>query len=301
MNIDNKNFIQKKDILNPIKKRNSSKKLPSNNNQRNFSKGKKENKINLNNNNINKENIIPKQKFNIDLFLGVKEQFEKDKEKSSNTNNNNIYLNFYNKHTKNQILQKENKISKKFLENNKEFIKEKQEKFKLKKAEEEKIRKQKEKEDTNEYRKLQMAKLYKMEDIYKKELLKRKNKNSYLTKKQKIAIIAKNKNDNIKNKINNNKNKEEDKKIDNDKNITEEPIIKDEENVIKITREEYDNKLDSLIKQTRIYINELEKLPVANKTNKIYERELQLNKSIDEIQQQIKKYQLYEGIQIIEE
>ena len=300
MNIDNKNFIQKKDTLNPIKKRNSSKKLPSNNNQRNFSKGKKENKINLNNNNINKENIIPKQKFNIDLFLGVKEQFEKDKEKSSNTNNNNIYLNFYNKHTKNQILQKENKISKKFLENNKEFIKEKQEKFKLKKAEEEKIRKQKEKEDTNEYRKLQMAKLYKMEDIYKKEILKKKNKNSYLTKKQKIAIIAKNKNDNIKNKINNNK-KEEDKKLDNDKNLIEKPIIKDEENVIKITREEYDNKLDSLIKQTRIYINELEKLPVANKTNKIYERELQLNKNIDEIQQQIKKYQLYEGIQIIEE
>ena len=143
MNIDNKNFIQKKDILNPIKKRNSSKKLSQNTNQRNFSKGKKENKINLNNNNINKENIIPKQKFNIDLFLGVKEQFEKDKEKSSNANN--IYLNFYNKHTKNQVLQKENKISKKFLDNNKEYIKEKQEKFKKKKLEEEKIKKTKRK------------------------------------------------------------------------------------------------------------------------------------------------------------
>ena len=47
-------------------------------------------------------------------------------------------------------------------------------------------------------------------------------------------------------------------------------------------------------------VNELEKLPIANKSNKIYERELQLNKYIDEIQEQIKKYQLYQGIQIIE-
>ena len=292
MNIANNNHISSKNKLNLLPKRNNSNKLFRSNTNKISEKNKKIN------NRENTNNKLPKNKFNIDLFLGVKEQFQKDEPKNKN---NHIYLNFYNENTKNQVLKKENKISKKFLENNKEYIKEKQEKYKIKKAEEEKIRKQKEKEDTNEYRKLQMAKLYKMEDIYKKEILKRKNKNSYLTKKQKIAIIAKNKNDNIKNKINNNKNKEEDKKIDNDKNITEEPIIKDEENVIKITREEYDNKLDSLIKQTRIYINELEKLPVANKTNKIYERELQLNKNIDEIQQQIKKYQLYEGIQIIEE
>ena len=71
--------------------------------------------------------------------------------------------------------------------------------------------------------------------------------------------------------------------------------------IIKITREVYDKKLDSFIKQTRIYINELEKLPIANKSKKIYERELQLNKYIDEIQEQIKKYQLYDGIEIVEE
>ena len=34
-----------------------------------------------------------------------------------------------------------------------------------------------------------------MEDIYKKEIIKRKNKKVMLTKKDKIAIIAKNKND----------------------------------------------------------------------------------------------------------
>ena len=269
MNSNNKKFIKKKEIFKQLKKENNSNKILTNNYGTNPNKKKLD----------NKEKIIPKQKYNIDLFLGVKEQFQN--EKSSN-NNNNIYLNFYNKHTKNQI-QKENKISKKFLENNKEYIKEKQEKFKIKKEQEEKKRKQKEKEDTNEYRKLQMEKLYKMESLYKKEVIKRKNKNKSV----------------MKNKIKNNM--EEIKKINsNNKNMIDSNKKVDENNMIKITREEYDNKLDSLIKQTRIYLNELEKLPIANKSNKIYEREIQLNKNIDEIQKQIKRYQLYERIEIIE-
>jgi hypothetical protein len=292
MNAHNNINIQIKDKANLNKIRNNSKKIYKNNTNINLIKN---NKNNNKENRDNKDNIIPKQKYNIDLFLGVKEQFQN--EQSESNNNKNIYLNFYNKHTKNQVLQKENKISKKFLDNNKEYIKEKQEKFKLKKAEEEKIRKQKEKEDTNEYRKLQMAKLYKMEDIYKKEIIKRKNKKVMLTKKDKIAIIAKNKNDI---KINQNKKKEQNIKIDKDIKINDNNEIQDEKIKIKITRDEYNNKLDSLIKQTRIYLNELEKLPIANKNSKIYEREIQLNKYIDEIQEQIKKYQLLEGIEIIE-
>ena len=55
-----------------------------------------------------------------------------------------------------------------------------------------------------------------------------------------------------------------------------------------------------MIKQTRIYLNELEKLPIANKSNKVYEREIELNKYIDEIQEQIKKYQLLDGLEIVE-
>ena len=289
-NINNK-LIKNKNLA---KIRNNSKNIKQYNSNKNFSK----NKVNNDNNN---NNIIPKQKYNIDLFLGLKEQFEN--EKADKNNNKNIYLDFYNKHTKNQVLQKENETSKKFLENNKQYIKQKQEKFKLKKAEEEKIRKQKEKEDTNEYRKLQMAKLYKVEDIYKKEIAKRKN-NKYLSqkKKEKISITAKNKN-NKDIKINVDKKQEEKKQINkkekkdtNNINITN----SDNNNKIKITREEYNKKLDSLIKQTRIYLNELEKLPIANKTNKVYERELQLNKYIDEMQEQIKKYQIHDGIEIIE-
>ena len=271
MNSNNKKFIKKKEIFKQLKKENNSNKILTNNYGTNPNKKKLD----------NKEKIIPKQKYNIDLFLGVKEQFQNEKS-TNNNNNNNIYLNFYNKHTKNQI-QKENKLGKKFLENNKEYIKEKQEKFKIKKEQEEKKRKQKEKEDTNEYRKLQMTKLYKMESLYKKEIIKRKNTNKSGMKyniknnKEEIKVI----NSNNKNSININK-------------------TEDGNKMIKITREEYDNKLDSLIKQTRIYLNELEKLPIANKSNKIYEREIQLNKNIDEIQKQIKKYQLYEGIEIVE-
>ena len=97
-------------------------------------------KVNQSKCNIKKENNNEKLKsvFNIDLFTGLKEEFEKEK---STKKNNNIYLNFYNKHTKNQVFQKENIISKKFYENNIELIKEKQEKYKLKKEEEEKIKK----------------------------------------------------------------------------------------------------------------------------------------------------------------
>ena len=298
MNADNKNIMHTKNKLNLLPKSNTSKKLFHNNT--NINLGKNKNNINLNKD--NNDNKIPKTKFNIDLFLGVKEQFKKDE-----SNNNNLYLNFYNKNTKNQVLKKENKISKKFLENNKEYIKEKQEKFKKKKLEEEKIKKQKEKEDTNEYRKLQMIKLYKVEDIYKKEIAKRKNNNKnknskyFSQKKDKISIIAKNK-ENIKTNVVGEKeeiNFNNKGKIIIEKNDINEIKI-DNDIKIKITREEYDKKLDSLIKQTRIYLNELEKLPIANKSSKVYERELELNKYINEIQEQIKKYQLLDGLEIVE-
>ena len=253
-----------------------------------------ENKLNQNNPIIKNLNLIQKEKskslvknknsqinenkkeikksiYNIDLFTGIKEEFEKDE---NSNKNNNIYLNFYNNHTKNQVLQKESKISKKVLDYNTKCIKEKQEIFRLKKEEEEKVKKEKEKEDTNEFRKEQRAKLYKMEDIYKKEIMKRKNKKLL----PKIAIVAKNKND-IKNKKVNNTNE----KIDDGKKI-------------KITRKEYDKKLDFFINQSRLCLYELEKLNKDNKTPKVYQRENQLNKYIKELEANIFKYQNHIGI-----
>ena len=263
-------------------------------------RGLSENKLNKNNvlknvkfpknkinNNINKEKkdnneIIPQ--YNIDLFTGVKEEFEKEK---NNSKNNNIYLNFYNKYTKNQVLPKENKISKRFFDNNIELIKEKQEKYKLRKEEEEKIKKQKEREDTNEYRKEQMAKLYKMENVYKREILKRKNKTNLPRSCQKITIMAKDKE----------KNERNEKKESDGKNEKKE----NDGNVIKISMKEYDKKFDYFNKQARIYLNELEKMPVANKTMKVYERERHLNKLINDLQGNIFKYQNHIGIEIVDD
>ena len=269
-------------------------------------RGLSENKLNKNKSTTNKLNLIEKEKpkslaknkssrnnenkkeikksqYNIDLFTGIKEEFDKDKNANKN---NNIYLNFYNKHTKNQVLQKESKISKKFFDNNVEYIKEKQEKYKLKKEEEEKIKKQKEREDTNEYRKEQSIKLYKMEDVYKREIMKRKNQKLFSKSKEKIGIVAKNKND-IKSK--------KGEKID-EKNIKKLEDGKE----IKITKKEYDKKMDYFLKQSRLCLNELEKLPIANKTMKVYQRESQLNKYIKILQENIFKYQNHIGITIID-
>ena len=251
---------------------------------------------NKKNKNNKENNEIIKPLYNIDLFTGVKEEFEKEKTTNKKSyNNNNIYLNFYNKHTKNQVLQEENEINKKFFNNNVKLIKEKQEKYKLKKEEEEKIKKQKEREDTNEYRKEQMAKLYKIENVYKREIMKRKNKKIYYQKpSEKITIVAKNKSEgelgknlsenksNENNKINNNDGENGDK-------------------IIKMTKKEYEKKMDYYIKQTRIYVNELEKLPIANKTNKVYQRESQLNKNIKELQNNIIKLQNKNRIEIIDD
>ena len=264
-------------------------------------KGLSQNKLNQNNLLMKNPNFIPKEKskslsknksnlinenkkeikknvYNIDLFTGIKEEYEKD----DNINkNNNIYLNFYNNHTKNQVLQKESKISKKVLDYNTKCIKQKQEIFRLKKEEEEKVKKQKEKEDTNEYRKEQRAKFYKMEDIYKKEIMKRKNKKLL----PKIAIVAKNKDDI--------KNKKVNKTDDNIKKISDGKQIK-------ITRKEYDKKLEFFINQSRLCLNELEKLPKDNKTPKVCQRENQLNKYIKELEANIFKYQNHIGIMVIE-
>ena len=72
-------------------------------------------------------------------------------------------------------------------------------------------------------------------------------------------------------------------------------------NVIKLSRKEYDKKLDYFNKQTRIYLNELEKMPVANKTMKVYERERHLNKLINDLQGNIFKYQNHIGIEIVDD
>ena len=252
-----------------------------------ISKIKSKYKLDLNKQKKESDNEVPKYIYNIDLFTGVKEEFEKDKNESKN---NNIYLKFYNKHTKNMVLPRENQINKKYFNNNLELIKQKQEKYKLKKEKEEEIKKQKEREDSNEYRKAQMAKLYKMENVYKKEIMKRKNnKIRFISSSKKIAIVAKDKEKN--NLENNEKNK---KILENNGKV-------EDGKEIKITRKEYEKKIDYLTKETRKHVNELEKMPIANKTYKVYEKERKLNQIINDIQKILKKYENKEGMVVVDD
>ena len=59
--------------------------------------------------------------------------------------------------------------------------------------------------------------------------------------------------------------------------------------------------MDYFTKQIRIYLNELEKMPIANKTLKVYQREEELNKNIKDLQNEMNNYQNKIGIIIIDE
>ena len=275
----------------------------------------------LNNKYYNFEN---KPKYNIDLFKGVREELEKDK-----NSNNNIYLNFYNKHTKNKVLQDFTDLNKKYYDINMEKIKEKEYKFKIKKEEEEKLRKKKEKEDSNEYRKEQMLKLYTNQlNKYKKQL---NSNNKYMNIKPKIYnSVRNNTNKNIiskskpkidlkprqtktkieqikkrdysyKKKIGNKKSINNDYKIpiNSKKNENHHKIIP-KGNMILMTKKEYDKTIKDLKEKAKIYINELDKLKYNGKTIQAFERQIELGQLIDKIRRDIDKYQSKIGLKIIE-
>lgn len=274
-----------------------------------------------------------KPKYNIDLFKGVKEELEKDKNSS-----NNIYLNFYNKHTKNKVLQDFTDMNKKYYDINMECIKEKEYKYKKKKENEEKIRKRKEKEDSNEYRKEQMLKLYSNElNKYKKIL---NSNNKYINIKPKIydnnkkniiskskpkievkqnqqiiktepikkrdfscprkIIGRKNNNSNNINKISFNMNKErKEEKNYLKKNEKHNKIIPNG-NIILITKKEYDNIIKELKEKAKIYVNELDKLKNNGSTIQSFEKQIELGQLIEKIRKDIEKYQSKVGIKIID-
>jgi hypothetical protein len=275
-----------------------------------------------------------KPKFNIDLFEGVREELEKD------TNSNNLYLNFYNKHTRDKVLQDLTDTNKKYYDINMEQIKEKEYKYKKKKEEEEKIRKKKEKEDTNEYRKEQMLKLYSNElNKYKKHL---NSNNKYMNIKPKLYDNYNSKNNNknviskskpkveikpkrqvtykepmkkrdyscpkriIENKYNSNRNY---KMTDYNSNKKEEMANKKTEkhnkiipkgNTVVMTQKEYDKTIKELKEKAKMYINDLDKLKANGKSIQAFEKEIELSQLIDKIRRDIDKFQSKLGIKIID-
>ena len=275
------------------------------------------------NNNYNNE-----PKYNIDLLQGVQEELEKDKNSS-----NNIYLNFYNKHTKNKVLQDFTDLNKKYYDINMEHIKEKEYKYKKKKEEEEYIKKKKEKEDTNEYRKEQMFKLYSNQlNKYKKQL---NSNNKYLNIKPKVYS----KNNTVKNIISKSRpkieikqnqqsimkkrdfsqhkkyiedsytNKEYKISFNKDKNEPKIKKIKKNEkhnkiipkgNIILMTKKEYDKAINDLKEKAKNYVNELDKLKYNGNSLKSFERQIELGQLVDKIRKDIDKYRAKIGLRIVD-
>ena len=250
-------------------------------------------------NNHNKKPI-----YNIDLFTGVKEEFDKGIDID---NTNNLYLNFYNKHTKNKVLQDETDISKKFYDSNLEYIKSKEYKYKKKQEEIEKIKKKKEREDSNEYRKQQMQKLYSNQlKSYEKQLKNHNKKysnvkprlyNNKSIPKPKITIPEQ---PQIIPKCFKKREMSNPKKFDygikksNDKHKKIIPLGSE----VVMTKKEYDKQIKEMVELLEGYLQEKNNLPMGGGIHN-FERQIELGQLIDRTKKNIDKYRKKVGIRII--
>ena len=250
-------------------------------------------------NEINKQRnlLFFKPVFNIDLFSDIPREI--------NINSKNLYLNFYNEHTKKQVLHNMNRS----LNNNRYY--------------EEKLKNQIEKEKKFEYRQRRMNKLYSSKNflnnnnnhIIDKPKITKDNKSNGLVRScslpnyckkldinncNKIRKVKGNKKTKFRKKLKMNlsfddklNNEKEQKKLK-DINIT----TKIPKGVIVMTQQKYNRKIKTMIKLSKIYENELESIKIR-KTNEI-EKENNLKLLLDSINDEIQKYKKKIDILIIE-
>ena len=256
--------------------------------------------------------LFLKPVYNIDLFTDIP--------KEKNINSKNIYLKFYNEHTKKKVLHNENNTicSNHYYEQNIDYIKQKQLKNKIKKQNEEKLKIQIEKEKSLEYRQKRMNKLYSSKNI-----LNNNNNNIIVSKSKKFEQIKNNKikrcsslpnkyniNEINNNKKNNNKKYDKGKKSVNlsfdEKQRSEKGINRPKINIkfsklpkdfIVMTQSKYNKKLKTMLKLSKIYENEL-KLLKNNKKDNIEKDNLNL--LLNSINDEIDKYKNKIDILIIE-
>ncbi len=270
-------------------------------------------------NEINKKRnfLLFKPVFNIDLFSDIPREI--------NFNSKNLYLKFYNEHTKKQVLHNMNKSlsNNRYYEQNLEYIKKKQMNNKIQKEKEEKLKNQKEKEKKFEYRQRRMNKLYSSKNflnnnnnhIIDKSKITKSNKSNNLVRScslpnycKKLDINNCHKNKKLKaNKKENYRKKLKmnlsfDDKLNNEKcqkklkdiNIT----TKIPKGVIVMTQQKYNKKIRTMIKLSKIYENELENIK-NKKTNEI-EKENNLKLLFNSINDEINKFKKKIDILIIE-
>jgi hypothetical protein len=277
------------------------------------------------NNNIIRNLLYLKPKYNIDLFTDLSEE--------KNENTKSIYLKYYNEHTRKTVLNKKgnNKVcSNRYYEKNLDIIKQKQIKNGKQKENEEKIKSQKKKEKHFEYRIKRMHKLYSSKNILNN------NNNNIISRESKIKNKNKKSNDLIrscscnfpnknikkenneikkakrnikevndkKRKINlsfDDKSREEcnETKLKNSARITNANEYKDTyKGVIVITQRKYNKKIKTMIKLSKIYEDELNSLKGDKKYN--IEKEKDLNKLLICINDEIERYKHKINILVIE-
>ena len=262
--------------------------------------------------------------YNIDLFTDI----PKDKNEKSK----NIYLKFYNEHTRKKVLNNNcnNKIcTNRYYEQNLEYIKQKQMKNRIQKENEEKIKDKMEKEKHFEYRIKRMHKLYSSKNILnnnnnniitsKSKIISQNNKNNSLVRSCTLPNKFNNKNENESNKDKKikmnikeeNKNKRKirlnlsfDDKINKENNqnkfkdnfkLTDTFKFKE---VIVMSQRKYNKKMKTMIKLSKINENELNNLKYDKKNNN--EKENNLHKLLDTINEEIEKYKNKINILVIE-
>ncbi len=276
-------------------------------------------------NNIIRDLLYLKPKYNIDLFTDISEE--------KNENTKSIYLKYYNEHTRKVVLNKKgnNKVcSNRFYEKNLDIIKQKAIKNRKQKENEEKIKNQIEKEKHFDYRIKRMHKLYSSKNILNN------NNNNIISRESKIKSKNKKSNDLIRscsipnkkvkkdiNEIKNTKKVKKHKKEENDKkrkiNLSfddkaseeynqskyknsarlTEPYKESYKGVIVITQKKYHKKIKTMIKLSKIYEDELNILK-GDKKNNNSEKENNLNKLLMSIKDEIEKYKQKINILVIE-
>lgn len=264
-----------------------------------------------------KNSLILKPIYNIDLFIDIP--------KEKNINSKNIYLNFYNEHTKKKVLQDiTNQINKNhYYEQNMHYIQQKQIKNKIKKENEKKIKVQKEKERSLEYREKRKNKLYSSKKFLNN------NNNNIILDKSKIIKNGRNirmkRNNSLPNNFNKipinkklnifNKRKENkiidkrelkinlsfDNKTRNGKNnnkVIDNNKIQLSKNIIVMTQHKYYKKIKTMIKLSKIYENELSMIKTDKNIN--IEKEMNLNLLLNSINDEINRYKNKIDILIVE-
>ena len=259
--------------------------------------------------------LVLKPKYNIDLFADIPRE--------KNINSKNIYLKFYNEHTKKRVLENKNNaiINNPYHEQNMNYIKQKQIKNQIKKEEEKKIKSKEKKERSLEYRQKRMNKLFSSKNylnnnnnniiLDKSKIIKSTNnnkvkRNSSLPKKynkskiNNISLLNKRKDNNFNNKrkMKINLSFDDNKNIEKNLNKKDINLTQISKNVIVMTQHKYHKKIKTMIKLRKIYENELNL--IKSNTAKNVEKENNLNLLLNSINDEINRYKNKIDILIIE-